>query len=98
MDHKNAVIVFDNSQTGSTADWLIPPRRKEGGHWRYLPFSVKWELNVQADATDKELNMACMKRVLDDLFRAPASSWQAFLKIGQIHITILEDKIYGTSE
>ena len=94
INNGNAIIIFDDSQTCSSADCLMPSRKEGEDHWCHLPFSVKWEMGVQAEATDKELTMACARVVLNDIFKALTSSWQGFLRLGQVHIAILEDKVY----
>lgn len=59
VDNKNAIIIFDTSQTGSTKDCLMPSRSEREGYWRRLPSSVVYEMRLPSNATDKQLTLAC---------------------------------------
>ena len=53
LDNNNAIIVFDNSQTGSFEDCLISARGELETHWRRLPFYREFPSNFEHVPTDQ---------------------------------------------
>ncbi|KAI9816552.1 MAG: hypothetical protein M1827_001684 [Pycnora praestabilis] len=92
LDNGNAIIIFENSQSGSIEDTLIAARKDWESRWRRLPFYLTYE--SQDVSNDDRLALLCMKMVLQDVFKSVAGTWDSFLEICSTHVSILEDKIY----
>ena len=93
LDNENAIIIFENSQSGSFEDCLIPARSEWETHWRRLPFYLAYEAR-DVVGNDDLLGRQCARMVLDDVFRALVARWEILLDNCQTHLSILEDKIY----
>lgn len=93
LDNGNAIIIFDNSHSGSIDDSLIAARQAWESRWRRLPFYLAFESRDPID-NDEQLAVQCSKAILDDVFKAVAASWDDFLELAMHHVSILEDKIY----
>ena len=92
LDNGNAIILFENSQTGSISDTLIAARESWESRWRRLPFYLAYE---SGDVTNDDLMaLECSKLVLQDIWKAVAHQWEDFLDTCNTHVSILEDKIY----
>ena len=92
MDNGNAIIIFENSHSGSIHDTLIQARAQIESRWRRLPFYLAAE--AHNNPTDDNLALECMKVILQDVFKALVHEWDNFLDISNTHISILENKIY----
>lgn len=93
LDNENAIIIFDNSQSGSFEDCLIPARSEWETHWRRLPFYLAYEAR-EIISNDDLLGRQCARMILDDVFKALGARWEILIDICQTHVSILEDKIY----
>jgi hypothetical protein len=93
LDNENAIIIFENSQSGSFEDCLIPARSEWETHWRRLPFYLAYEAR-DIIGNDDLLGRQCARMILDDVFRALIARWETLLDTCQTHVSILEDKIY----
>jgi CorA-like Mg2+ transporter protein len=93
LDNENAIIIFENSQSGSFEDCLIPARSEWETHWRRLPFYLAYEAR-EVVGNDDLLGRQYARMILDDVFRALAARWEILLDACQTHVSILEDKIY----
>jgi len=93
LDNENAIILFENSQSGSFEDCLIPARSEWETHWRRLPFYLAYE-SREIVGNDDLLGRQCARMILDDVFRALIARWETLLDICQTHVSILEDKVY----
>jgi CorA-like Mg2+ transporter protein len=93
LDNDNAIIIFDNSQSNSFEDCLIPARSEWETHWRRLPFYLAYEAR-DVVGNDDLLGRQCARMILDDVFRALVARWETLLDTCQTHVSILEDKIY----
>lgn len=93
LDNENAIIIFDNSQSGSFEDCLIPARSEWETHWRRLPFYLAYEAR-EIVGNDDLLGRQCARMILDDVFRALVARWEILLQTSQTHVSILEDKVY----
>ena len=92
FDNSNAILVFDDSQSGSLNDSLIAPRDEWESRWRRLPFYLAYEqLDVTSDAS---MGLHCMRMVTEDVWKSIAQSWRHYFDHCGQHVTILEDKIY----
>ncbi|KAI9815160.1 MAG: hypothetical protein M1832_005562 [Thelocarpon impressellum] len=92
LDNGNAIIIFENSASGSIADTCIPARTGWESKWRRLPFYLA---NESRDiSTEKQLAIECMKIITQDVFKAVAEGWDAVLDLSYTHVSVLEDKIY----
>ena len=92
LDNGNAIILFENSQSGSISDTLIAARESWESRWRRLPFYLAYE---SGDITNDDLMaLECSKTVLQDIWKAVAEQWEDFLDTCSSHMSILEDKIY----
>ena len=92
FDNGNAVLIFDDSQSGSLDDSLIAPRDEWESRWRRLPFYLAYE---QTDVTsDDSMALHCMRMVTEDIWKSIAQSWKHYFDHCGQHVTILEDKIY----
>lgn len=88
-DNGNTIIVFDNSQTGSIEDTILPARGEWESRWRRLPFNM-----AHVGATPETVALECMKAITQDIFKAIGDSWQDLLDASWEHVSILEEKIY----
>ncbi|KAF1832428.1 hypothetical protein BDW02DRAFT_529930 [Decorospora gaudefroyi] len=90
LDNGNCIILFENSVTGSVKDTLIGARQELESRWRRLAF------HLQAEDMDNDEGLAaqCMDMILQDVFKALAYNWRKFLAVCEMHVGILEDKIY----
>ncbi|KAF7506013.1 hypothetical protein GJ744_012360 [Endocarpon pusillum] len=93
LDNENAIIIFENSQSGSFEDCLIPARSEWETHWRRLPFYLAYEAR-DIVGNDDLLGRQCARMILDDVFRSLVARWETLLDKCQTHVSILEDKIY----
>ncbi|KAL9625320.1 MAG: hypothetical protein Q9160_000383 [Pyrenula sp. 1 TL-2023] len=93
LDNENAIIIFENSHSGSFEDTLIPARQEWEKHWRRLPFYLAYESKDIREDEDL-LGLQCARMILDDVFKSVVGNWDTFLDIAQTHVGILEDKIY----
>ena len=93
LDNGNAILIFDNSHTGSIEDTMIAARKQWESRWRRLPFYLVYEGSHDV-SNDDQMALQCMKMVLADIWKSTAESWEGFLDIANTHVSILEDKIY----
>ncbi|KAI9837856.1 MAG: hypothetical protein M1819_006790 [Sarea resinae] len=89
----NAIIIFDNSHSGSIRDTLIRARQSSESRWRRLPFYLAYDAHHDM-SNDQVLALECTRLVLQDVFKNLVRSWDRFLDISGTHVSILEDKIY----
>ncbi|KAF2711416.1 hypothetical protein K504DRAFT_465173 [Pleomassaria siparia CBS 279.74] len=90
LDNGSTIIVFEYSQSGSVKDTLIGARQEIESRWRRLTFYLSKEDLVN----DERLALQCMDLVLKDILKALSFAWEKYLGICEIHVGILEDKIY----
>ena len=93
LDNGSAILIFDNSHSGSIADTLIAARQQWESRWRRLPFYLAFESRDMM-ATDDQLSLQCSKIIMEDLFKGIVTVWDGFLDLAMDHVSILEDKIY----
>lgn len=93
LDNGNAILIFDNSHSGSIEDTLISARQTWESRWRRLPFFLAFE-SRDLVATDEQLAFQCSRIILEDIFKGVATAWDKFLDLATDHVSILEDKIY----
>ncbi|KAK2757958.1 hypothetical protein FQN54_004364 [Arachnomyces sp. PD_36] len=93
LDNGSAILIFDNSHTGSIADTLIAARQTWESRWRRLPFYLALE-SREMMATDEQLALQCSKIIMEDIFKGIITAWDGFLDLAMDHVSILEDKIY----
>ena len=93
LDNQNAIIIFENSQSGSIEDTMIAARKQWESRWRRLPFYLAFETHDDLE-DDGALALQCMRLILNDLFKCATESWKELLDISSSHVSILEDKIY----
>ncbi|KAK2741367.1 hypothetical protein FQN57_005651 [Myotisia sp. PD_48] len=93
LDNGNAILIFDNSNSGRLDDTLIPPRQTLEERWRRLPFFLAFE-SRDLVVSDEQLAFQSTRAIVEDVFKALATNWGTFLDQATDHITILEDKIY----
>lgn len=93
LDNGSAILIFDNSHSGSIADTLIAARQTWESRWRRLPFYLALESRDMM-ATDEQLALQCSKIILEDIFKGIVTAWDGFLDLAMDHVSILEDKIY----
>ncbi|KKA24807.1 hypothetical protein T310_1166 [Rasamsonia emersonii CBS 393.64] len=94
LDNSNAIIIFDNSHSGSIEDTLIAARREWECRWRRLPFHLAFESRDPVAANDEQLALQCCKAIMSDVFKAVIATWDGFLDKAVTHVSILEDRIY----
>ncbi|MCJ1471375.1 hypothetical protein MMC13_000014 [Lambiella insularis] len=92
LDNCSAILIFEDSKSGSIQDTIIPSRRKMESRWRRLPFYLAFESQDPVD--DEQMALQCTKLIMQDLWKAAAEAWEVFLDVSNGHIGILEDKIY----
>jgi hypothetical protein len=91
LDNGNAIIIFENSHTGSIEDTVIEARAEWESRWRRLPFYLAYESHDVSN--DDQMAIQCMKIILQDIFKGLVSKWDAFLDVAVNHVSILEDKV-----
>ncbi|KAI9801678.1 MAG: hypothetical protein M1833_002360 [Piccolia ochrophora] len=92
LDNGNAIIIFENSHSGSIEDTLIPARQTWESRWRRLPFYLAYE--SQDVSNDDHMALECMKLIMQDVFKSVVEAWDSLLDVCYTHVSILEDKIY----
>lgn len=93
LDNGNAILIFDNSHSGTLDETLIPPRQSWEARWRRLPFFLAFE-SRDLVASDDELAYHCTRIILEDIFKVLSGCWDTLLDLSYDHVSILEDKIY----
>jgi hypothetical protein len=91
-DNGNTVILFDNSDSHSIMDTLIPARGEWESRWRRLPFYIN--SLPELPSSDDDLPGECMRTITQDIFKAVTETWGEVLDASWEHVSILEDKIY----
>jgi hypothetical protein len=91
-DNGNTVILFDNSDSHSIMDTLIPARGEWESRWRCLPFYIN--SLPELPSNDNDLPGVCMRTITQDIFKAVTETWGEVLDASWEHVSILEDKIY----
>lgn len=91
LDNGNAIIMFENSHTGSIEDTVIEARAEWESRWRRLPFYLAYESHDVSN--DDQMAIQCMKIILQDIFKGLVSKWDTFLDVAVNHVSILEDKV-----
>ena len=92
-DNGNTIIIFDNSESRSILDTLIPARSEWESRWRRLPFHLVTMPDLPSDAEDT-MTGDCMRIITQDIFKAVAENWDEVLDAAWEHVSILETKIY----
>ncbi|MCJ1308677.1 hypothetical protein MMC25_002331 [Agyrium rufum] len=92
FDNGNAILIFENSESGSIEDTMIVARRQWESRWRRLPFYLAYE--QQDVSSDDRMALLCMKMVMQDIWKCVGQTWEQFFDLTGHHISILEDKIY----
>ena len=59
LDNGNAIIIFENSHSGSIYDTMISARQQWESRWRRLPFYLAYEAHDVS--TDEAMALQCMK-------------------------------------
>ena len=96
LENGNVIIIFDNSQNCSSSDTLIAARQEWESKWRRLPFYLSYE---DFDVTsDDRLAVESMKVITADIFTALSNTWEELLELSNTHVTILEEKVYGSPD
>ena len=93
LDNQNAIIIFENSQSGSIEDTMIAARKQWESRWRRLPFYLAFETHDDPQ-DDSAMALQCMRLIMNDLLKCAAESWKELLDISSNHVSILEDKIF----
>jgi hypothetical protein len=92
LDNGNAIIIFENSHTGSIEDTVIEARQEWESRWRRLPFYLAYESHDVSN--DDKMAIQCMKIILQDVLKGIVTKWDSLLDVAVNHVSILEDKIY----
>jgi len=92
FDNGDAILIFEESQSGSIEDTVIPFRRHIESRWRRLPFYLAFESKELLN--DDQMSLECSKMIMQDIWRAVSDQWETFLEISSHHVGILVDKIY----
>ncbi|KAF8247742.1 hypothetical protein K440DRAFT_600870 [Wilcoxina mikolae CBS 423.85] len=92
-DNGNTIIIFDNSNSHSINDTLIPARGEWESRWRRLPFYLH-NIKNSGDEDEEEMRGDCMRTITQDVFKAVAECWDELLEASWEHVSILEDKIF----
>ncbi|MCJ1402212.1 hypothetical protein MMC11_005432 [Xylographa trunciseda] len=92
LDNGSAILLFEESNSGSIEDTIIASRRQMESRWRRLPFYLAFE--SQESIEDDQMALQCTKMIVQDIWKATAEVWEEFLEVGGGHVGILEDRIY----
>ncbi|MCJ1382061.1 hypothetical protein MMC17_005173 [Xylographa soralifera] len=92
LDNGSAILLFEESNSGSIEDTIIASRRKMESRWRRLPFYLAFE--SQESMEDDQMAVQCTKMIMQDIWKATADAWEEFLDVAGGHVGILEDRIY----
>jgi len=92
FDNGDAILIFEESQSGSIEDTVIPFRRHIESRWRRLPFYLAFESKELLK--DDQMSLECSKMIMQDIWKAVSEQWETFLELSSHHVGILVDKIY----
>ena len=92
FDNGDAILIFEESQSGSIEDTVIPFRRHIESRWRRLPFYLAFESKELLN--DDQMSLECSKMIMQDIWKAVSEQWETFLDLSSHHVGILVDKIY----
>ena len=92
LDSGSAILLFEESVSGSIEDTVIASRRATESRWRRLPFYLAFESPESMD--DDQMALQCTKMIMQDIWESTAEAWEGFLQVGGGHVGILEDRIY----
>jgi len=88
LDNGNTIIIFENSQSGSIEDTAIAARQQWESKWRRLPYYLAYEHYDVSN--DDRLSLACMKIILEDVWKSIVENWEEFLdKCGEYFPALL---------
>ncbi|KAL8724757.1 MAG: hypothetical protein Q9166_007771 [cf. Caloplaca sp. 2 TL-2023] len=92
LDNGNAIIIFENSCSGSIDDTMITAREQWESRWRRLPFYLA---NESHDVSNDDLMaLECMKLILADVWKSVSESWDCLIDLSNVHVDCLQDRIY----
>ncbi|KAL8802479.1 MAG: hypothetical protein Q9182_003787 [Xanthomendoza sp. 2 TL-2023] len=92
LDNGNAIIIFENSYSGSIDDTMVAARQQWESRWRRLPFYLAYESHDVS--SDDQLALECMKMVLADVWKSVSDSWDCLIDLSNVHVDCLQDRIY----
>ncbi|MCJ1387970.1 hypothetical protein MMC18_000813 [Xylographa bjoerkii] len=92
LDNGSAILLFEESNSGSIEDTIIASRGLTESRWRRLPFYLAFESQESMD--DDQMALQCTKLIMQDIWKAIAEVWEEFLEVAGGHVGILEDRIY----
>ncbi|KAL8631978.1 hypothetical protein Q9189_002242 [Teloschistes chrysophthalmus] len=92
LDNGNAIILFENSCSGSIDDTMITARQQWESRWRRLPFYLAYESHDVSN--DSTMALECMKIILADVWTSVTQSWDDLIELSNVHVDCLQDRIY----
>ncbi|KAL8774961.1 MAG: hypothetical protein Q9209_000440 [Squamulea sp. 1 TL-2023] len=92
LDNGNAIIIFENSCSGSIDDTMVEARSQWESKWRRLPFYLAYE--SQNVSNDDTMALECMKIILADIWKSISESWDRLIDLSNVHVDCLQDRIY----
>ncbi|KAL8703884.1 MAG: hypothetical protein Q9201_002935 [Fulgogasparrea decipioides] len=92
LDNGNAIIIFENSCSGSIDDTMITARQQWESRWRRLPFYLAYESRDVSN--DDRMALECMKIILSDIWKSVTESWDTLIELSNVHVDCLQDRIY----
>ncbi|KAL8738221.1 MAG: hypothetical protein Q9181_000947 [Wetmoreana brouardii] len=92
LDNGNAIIIFENSCSGSIDDTMITARQQWESRWRRLPFYLAYESRDVSN--DDRMALECMKIILSDIWKGVTESWDTLIELSNVHVDCLQDRIY----
>lgn len=98
LDNGNAIIIFENSNSGSIDDTMVAARQQWESRWRRLPFYLAYEShdvsNDDQISNDDQMALECMKMILADVWKSVSDSWDCLIDLSNVHVDCLQDRIY----
>lgn len=92
LDNGNAIIIFEDSCSGSIDDTMIAARQQWESRWRRLPFYLAYESHDVSN--DDRMALECMKIILADIWKSVTESWDSLIELSNVHVDCLQDRIY----
>ncbi|KAL8893083.1 MAG: hypothetical protein Q9215_000088 [Flavoplaca cf. flavocitrina] len=92
LDNGNAIIIFENSCSGSIDDTIVEARSQWESRWRRLPFYLAYESHDVSN--DDRMALECMKIILADVWKSVSESWDRLIDLSNVHVDCLQDRIY----
>ncbi|KAF3928385.1 hypothetical protein ABW21_db0208722 [Orbilia brochopaga] len=98
FDPGSTIVVFDNSESLSIEDTVVPAHGEIERIWRgpgtsYYEIGTEEEIN-ELGTTDTKFGRDFVQRIVETIYNSVADCWEAVLDVAWDHESILQDSIY----